>query len=104
MVKKEAPESTAEVHFEPATNTDIAEKVPIPQCADEKPQLPASVDMKQSDSEPLVDVKKESTVDFEMEESSIVLIQSAVRGLLVFSILYRRFDVSNILTELHIAN
>lgn len=96
-VKKEASESTAAVKFEPTTNAEDPEKVSVLRCEDEKPQLPASVDSEQSNPTPIVDVKNESSVDTEIKESTIVLIQSAVRCVLVFSILYRSFDVSEIL-------
>ncbi|KAK4782108.1 hypothetical protein SAY86_016210 [Trapa natans] len=81
-VKKEASESTASVNFEPITDVEVPEKVLIPQCDDEKPQIVSFVDSKQSDPAPLVDMKNESAMDVEIEESTIVLIQSSVRGFL----------------------
>ncbi|XP_031404722.1 protein IQ-DOMAIN 32 isoform X2 [Punica granatum] len=82
VVKKEAPESAADVNFELPTNIEVPEKVPVPQCVDEKPQLPASVDSKPFDADPVLDTEIESNVDFKMEESTVVLIQSAVRRFL----------------------
>ncbi|KAK4778900.1 hypothetical protein SAY86_006428, partial [Trapa natans] len=80
-VKKEASESTAPVNFEPITDVQVPEKVQILQC-DEKSQVFASVDSKQFYPTPLVNLKNESAMDIEIEESTIVLIQSAVRGFL----------------------
>ena len=75
---------TVNINFQPPTNGSILEKDPGLQCASEKPQLQSTENLKQSE---VVDViQKESKVDVDIEEHSVIIIQAVVRGWLVCSI------------------
>lgn len=75
---------TANINFQPPTNGSIVEKDPGLQCASEKPQLQSTENLKESEA---VDViQKESKVDVDLEERSVIIIQTVVRGWLVCSI------------------
>lgn len=69
---------TANINFQPPTNGSIVEKDPGLQCASEKPQLQSTENLKESEA---VDViQKESKVDVDLEERSVIIIQTVVRG------------------------
>ncbi|XP_038898619.1 protein IQ-DOMAIN 32-like [Benincasa hispida] len=69
---------TANINFQPPTNGSIIEKDPVLQCASEKPQLQSTENLKESE---VVDViQKESKVDVDIEERSVIIIQTVVRG------------------------
>ncbi|XP_022940793.1 protein IQ-DOMAIN 32-like isoform X1 [Cucurbita moschata] len=67
-------------NFQQPTNGCTLEKDAGLQCATEKPQLPSTENLKESEA---VDViQKESKVEIELEERSAIIIQSVIRGLL----------------------
>lgn len=75
---------TASINFQQPTNGSIIEKDVSLQCASEKSQLPSTKNLKEYEA---VDViQKENKVDIGLEERSVIIIQTVIRGLLVCSI------------------
>ncbi|XP_008466506.2 protein IQ-DOMAIN 32 isoform X1 [Cucumis melo] len=69
---------TVNINFQPPTNGSILEKDPGLQCASEKPQLQSTENLKESE---VVDIiQKQSKVDVDIEERSVIIIQAVVRG------------------------
>lgn len=80
---KESPES-ATLNLERPTETTVPEKISVVHCVDEKPPLPTPEYPK--GDETVVSAEHESEVDTKLEESVVIVIQTAVRGFLVLSI------------------
>lgn len=80
---KESPESAA-LNFETPADTTVPEKISVVHCIDEKPPLPTPEHPK--GDETIVAAERESEVDTKLEESVVIVIQTAVRGFLVLSI------------------
>lgn len=76
---------TATINFQQPTNGSILEKNADLQCASGKPQLPSTENLKESEAVDVI-LKVESKVDVGLEERSIIVIQTSIRGLLVCSI------------------
>lgn len=97
---KEIPES-ATLNFQPPASTTVPEKISVIHCSDEKPQLLTPENPKVSEtelkvSEPEVKVSEtentaedQSAVEGKLDESVVIVVQTAVRGLLVISLLDR---------------
>lgn len=77
---KESPDS-APLTFQPPASTAVPEKVSVIQCTDEKPQLLTPENPRLSGTENAVE--DQSKVDGKLDESVVVVVQTAVRGLLV---------------------
>lgn len=75
---KESPDS-APLTFQPPASTAVPEKVSVIQCTDEKPQLLTPENPRLSETENAVE--DQSKVDGKLDES-VVVVQTAVRGLL----------------------
>lgn len=75
--KKESLELT-NVNFQPPNISNVPEKIPTIQCIDEKPQLPTPVEPKTSET-----IIETDADDSPLDESVVVVIQAAVRGILV---------------------
>ncbi|XP_011014295.1 PREDICTED: protein IQ-DOMAIN 32-like [Populus euphratica] len=95
-VNKESPEP-ANLNFQPPDIPTAPEKNAVIQCTDEKPQLsekpqlpdklqlsekPLSASTDQEVAETIVFTKDENEVDDRVEESVVIVIQAAVRGVL----------------------
>ncbi|KAI5596791.1 hypothetical protein POPTR_002G025200v4 [Populus trichocarpa] len=95
-VNKESPEP-ANLNFQPPDIPTAPEKNAVIQCTDEKPQLsekpqlpdklqlsekPLSASTDQEVAEAIVFTKDENEVDDRVEESVVIVIQAAVRGVL----------------------
>ncbi|KAH9693263.1 protein IQ-DOMAIN 32 [Citrus sinensis] len=74
--KKESLELT-NVNFQPPNISNVPEKIPTIQCIDEKPQLPTPVEPKTSET-----IIETDADDSPLDESVVVVIQAAVRGIL----------------------
>jgi hypothetical protein len=95
------------VNYQQPVNTNVPEKISVIQSIDEKPQLSTSADPKvlelltsvepkvielSTSAEPtkvietVVTTENESKLDVYPEESVVIVIQSAIRGFLVFSL------------------
>ncbi|KAK9216804.1 hypothetical protein WN944_008815 [Citrus x changshan-huyou] len=74
--KKESLELT-NVNFQPPNISNVPEKVPTIQCIDEKPQLPTPVEPKTSET-----IIETDADDSPLDESVVIVIQAAVRGIL----------------------
>ncbi|XP_077246485.1 protein IQ-DOMAIN 32-like [Tasmannia lanceolata] len=77
---KENPETTT-TDFHAQANSTLPEKISVPQWTDETPPLPsAAVDFKVSDALP--SVENNSIFDYNLQESVVIVIQTAIRGYL----------------------
>ncbi|PRQ27168.1 putative IQ motif, EF-hand binding protein [Rosa chinensis] len=76
---KESPES-APLTFQSPASTTVPEKVSVIQCTDEKPQLVTPENPKVSTTEDASE--EQSKVEDKLDESAVVVVQTAVRGLL----------------------
>lgn len=74
--KKESLELT-NVNFQPPNISNVPEKIPTIQCIDEKPQFPTPVEPKTSET-----IIETDADDSPLDESVVVVIQAAVRGIL----------------------
>ena len=72
---------SANINFQSPDTSSILEKISMIQCTDDKPQLPIA-DSKVLET--IVVTKDESEVHAQLEESVVVIIQTGVRGFLVF--------------------
>jgi hypothetical protein len=90
-VNKESPEP-ANLNFQSPDIPTAPEKNAVIQCTDEKPQLPDKLQLSekplsastdQEVAEAIVFTKDENEVDDRVEESVVIVIQAAVRGVLV---------------------
>ena len=79
---------TAPFDFQSSANSTVPEKPTVKHLTDEETHAPIVENPKGSDKVDEVDVasEKESNVDRELEESTVIAIQTGVRGLLVLSI------------------
>lgn len=90
---KEIPES-ATLNFQPPASTTVPEKISVIHCSDEKPQLLTPENPKVSETEPKVSetevkvseteniAEDQSAVECKLDESVVIVVQTAVRGLL----------------------
>lgn len=74
--KKESLELT-NVNFQPPNISNVPEKIPTIRCIDEKPQLPTPVEPKTSET-----IIETDADDSPLDESVVIVIQAAVRGIL----------------------
>ncbi|KAH9758984.1 protein IQ-DOMAIN 32 [Citrus sinensis] len=74
--KKESLELT-NVNFQPPNISNVPEKIPTIQCIDEKPQFPTPVEPKTSET-----IIETDADDSPLDESVVIVIQAAVRGIL----------------------
>ncbi|XP_008221304.1 PREDICTED: protein IQ-DOMAIN 32 [Prunus mume] len=83
---KEIPES-ATLNFQPPASTTVREKISVIHCSDEKPQLLTPENPKVSETEVKVSetentAEDQSAVECKLDESVVIVVQTAVRGLL----------------------
>ncbi|KAL6295607.1 hypothetical protein ACE6H2_003749 [Prunus campanulata] len=90
---KEIPES-ATLNFQSPASTTVPEKISVIHCSDEKPQLLTPENPKVSETEPKVSetepkvsetentAEDQSAVECKLDESVVIVVQTAVRGLL----------------------
>lgn len=72
---------SASLNFQSPDPSAVPEKISVVHCTDEKAQLPTSVDSKAAESTLVTEDKSE--VDAQLEESVVIVVQTAVRGFLV---------------------
>ncbi|KAG7966745.1 hypothetical protein I3843_08G064100 [Carya illinoinensis] len=87
---KEKPESATLNHPLPANST-VPEKVSVIQSTGEKPQLSTSVNPKVIET--IVAAENESTPDVNLEESVVIVIQTAIRGFMGLRMLLKLKNV-----------
>ncbi|KAG2692713.1 hypothetical protein I3760_08G065600 [Carya illinoinensis] len=87
---KENPESATLNHPLPANST-VPEKVSVIQSTGEKPQLSTSVNPKVIET--IVAAENESTPDVNLEESVVIVIQTAIRGFMGLRMLLKLKNV-----------
>ncbi|XP_065880792.1 protein IQ-DOMAIN 32 [Euphorbia lathyris] len=66
------------LNFQSPDTSTVPEKISVIHCTDEKPQLPTSIDSKASET--IVVIEDKSEDDAQLEESVVIVIQTAVRG------------------------
>ncbi|KAF5740830.1 protein IQ-DOMAIN 32 [Tripterygium wilfordii] len=71
---------SADFSFQPADTSTIEEKISVIQCTDEKPQLPVLVNTK--GTEMIAPANNGIEVEVQVEESVVIVIQAAIRGIL----------------------